>query len=547
MALGKASSAELVATLEHPNGWHRDTATRLLYERQDKSVIPALRDLVRASRFAVAKLHAMAALQGVGALDTDTLMVALSAPEPVVRERGIFLVDQLRDSLTWSAVLAEKLGSLSRDQDERVKFQLAFSVQRILAKSGLPPAVRQPLAAAYADLALSDSEDAWMAAALVSGPAPVISQVLFPALARDPALAQRASTLMTKLIELRAATVAPSDYAALLDFVSQPGTRAVWLKALGEGLKRAGTSLDKVDTGKKLGVVFDRAAQAATDERASPASKLSSIELLTVAPFARAREPLTRALSVRSDERLQLAAISALASFTETPVADILLQAWSAYTPKVREAALSALIARNDRINSLLQALQSGAVAPTDLSASQVQTLLQQKSPESVQKARTLLASVIPPSRQEVAAKYQGAITQQGDALKGKAIYQGRCAVCHRAGGEGMELGPDLETVKTRGRDGLLTAIMDPHKEVAPQYIAFDVATKDGNAYTGMVSRDDATSLSLKIMGGAEITLPRSNVKGSSSSGKSLMPEGLEGGLSVQDMADLLTFIEQLK
>jgi putative heme-binding domain-containing protein len=61
------------------------------------------------------------------------------------------------------------------------------------------------------------------------------------------------------------------------------------------------------------------------------------------------------------------------------------------------------------------------------------------------------------------------------------------------------------------------------------------------------VARDDATGLSLKIMGGAEVTLPRANIKGSSSSGKSVMPEGLEAGMSVQDMADLLTFIEALK
>ena len=39
VALGKAGTAELVATLEHPNGWHRDTASRLLYERQDKSAV----------------------------------------------------------------------------------------------------------------------------------------------------------------------------------------------------------------------------------------------------------------------------------------------------------------------------------------------------------------------------------------------------------------------------------------------------------------------------------------------------------------------------
>jgi putative heme-binding domain-containing protein len=118
--------------------------------------------------------------------------------------------------------------------------------------------------------------------------------------------------------------------------------------------------------------------------------------------------------------------------------------------------------------------------------------------------------------------------------------------ICHVAGEEGMALGPDLVTVKTKGREALLTAIIEPHKEVAPQYIAYDVTTKDGNAYTGIIARDDATSLTLKIMGGAEVSLARTNIKGSSSTGKSLMPEGLEAGLSVQAMADLLTFIETL-
>ena len=62
-----------------------------------------------------------------------------------------------------------------------------------------------------------------------------------------------------------------------------------------------------------------------------------------------------------------------------------------------------------------------------------------------------------------------------------------------------------------------------------------------------MVARDDATGLTLKIMGGGEIVLPRAQVRGSRSDGLSLMPEGLEAGLKPGDMADLLTFIETLK
>jgi putative heme-binding domain-containing protein len=224
-----------------------------------------------------------------------------------------------------------------------------------------------------------------------------------------------------------------------------------------------------------------------------------------------------------------------------------LIRSWSHYGPKAKDTALAALIAREDRASALLEAVAANKIKPADLSASQVQSLAQHKTPKIAARAKTALASVIPPSRAEVAAKFEPAVSTTGDAARGKIQYQGRCMVCHRAGSEGMVLGPDLITVKTKGRDALLTAILEPHKEIAPQYIAYDVTTKDGNAYTGIIGRDDATSLSLRIMGGAEVNLSRASIKGSTSSGKSLMPEGLEAGMTVQDMADLLTFIEELK
>ncbi|MEO6785861.1 MAG: PVC-type heme-binding CxxCH protein, partial [Chthoniobacteraceae bacterium] len=62
--LSKASTAELVKTLEHPNGWHCDTAARLLCERQDKSAVSLLEKLVSESASPVAKLHALGALEG---------------------------------------------------------------------------------------------------------------------------------------------------------------------------------------------------------------------------------------------------------------------------------------------------------------------------------------------------------------------------------------------------------------------------------------------------------------------------------------------------
>ncbi|HEY1049834.1 MAG TPA: hypothetical protein VGE39_08770, partial [Prosthecobacter sp.] len=64
---------------------------------------------------------------------------------------------------------------------------------------------------------------------------------------------------------------------------------------------------------------------------------------------------------------------------------------------------------------------------------------------------------------------------------------------------------------------------------------------------SGIIAKDDASSMTLKMMGGAQITIQRSNIQGSSSTGQSLMPEGLEQGMSVDDMANLLSFIEAVK
>ena len=64
--LSRASLEELVATLEHPNGWHRDTAARLLYERNDRAAVPALATLLTQSKSSLGRLHALYALQGFG-------------------------------------------------------------------------------------------------------------------------------------------------------------------------------------------------------------------------------------------------------------------------------------------------------------------------------------------------------------------------------------------------------------------------------------------------------------------------------------------------
>lgn len=536
VALGSAPTAELVATLAHPNGWHRDTAARLLYERQDKSAVPLLVALFRSAASPLAQHHALGALDGLGALTEEPVLLALAGPDARLREHAILSAEKLLARAAPSPALASALSALVSDADARVRFQLAFTLPESAA-----------LAPAFARLAARDHAEPWISAALLTAPPATLNATLLPAFTRDLATARAAAPFVAKLVEIGAASGAPADRPALITWLAQPGVDPTWLRALGDGLRRAGTTITAADSSGKLTAVFARAATTAGDPKASLPDRLAALRLLDVAPYAESRTALLACLGIGQPAALQTAAIKVLAQHPAPDVATALLANWPHYAPTAREAALVALLARDDRATALLAAIKSGAVKSADIPAAQVQALARHKSPAVTALARTALASVIPPSRAEVTATFQPSLTLPGDAGLGHTQYQGRCSVCHRAGDEGLGLGPDLLTVKTKGRAALLTAILEPHGEVAPQYIAYDVTTKDANTYTGIITRDDATGLTLKIMGGGEVTLPRANIRGSSSSGQSLMPEGLEVGMTVRDMSDLLTFIETLK
>src|SRR6185295_9276825 len=84
---------ELVAALESPHSWWRDAAGRLIYERQDKSLVPALERLVLHSERPETRLHALWALHGLAALQDASLLTGLSDSHPGVRENGVRLAE----------------------------------------------------------------------------------------------------------------------------------------------------------------------------------------------------------------------------------------------------------------------------------------------------------------------------------------------------------------------------------------------------------------------------------------------------------------------
>jgi putative heme-binding domain-containing protein len=283
------------------------------------------------------------------------------------------------------------------------------------------------------------------------------------------------------------------------------------------------------------------------DTKAAESARIEAVKLVSLDVPKQAVPALLVCLEKSQPEGVQSAGVAALGQFGGSEVTDAFIAHWPDFSKRARTAAFAVMLARSERATALLNAIEAKKIAPGELAASDAQALFKHKNPAVAKLADKVLAELKPPSRESVIEKFKSAITSKGDAMRGRQVFTQRCVTCHRADGLGIQVGPDLITVKTKGRDGLLTAILDPNKEVAPQFIAYNVDLKDGQSFIGLIAKDDATGLTLKMIGGAEQTIPRAQIKGSSSSGQSLMPEGIESGMDAQAMADLLTFIEELK
>jgi putative membrane-bound dehydrogenase-like protein len=539
--LAKATTSQLIETLSHANGWHRDTASRLLYERGDPGARSQLASLLQTAPHPLARLHALNLLAATKQLPETLMVTALGDADAAVRERATFLAgDFYRDHpLSRGAVTA--LMRHADSDDARLRFQAALTLARVT-----PADDATDLSAAMATLARRDHAQAWIASAILSAHPTVLSRRLLPALS-DEAFAGKDEAFLSQLILVRAISQPLEDRPAQLDLVLRLGARPAHLNALAKGLARAGSSLEKVDPSGKLTRLFAEAGDIVNDPKQLISRRVDQLALLAAAPLTLSRPVLTGCLSADRPAELQAAALTQWGATADPGFTLTIVERWKDLDASVRTKAMTQLLQRPDRVKPLLNAVAAKQLPASAFDAGQVQSLLKHKDAQVAALARTALAEVIPPSREVVTAKYAASVDLAGDATRGLAVYQRACMICHQAAGQGMEVGPDLLTVKNKGRPALLTAILEPNKEIAAQYMSFLVQTRTGESHLGVIAEDTATQLTLRMPGGVSKTILRADVTGSSSDGRSLMPEGLEGGLTIQDMADLLTFIETLK
>jgi putative membrane-bound dehydrogenase-like protein len=536
--LDQASTSELIALLEHPNGWHRDTAARLLYERQDKAAAPALVKVHESSSSPLGRLHALYVLDGLGSLQERDVIRSLTDPDPHLREHAVKLSERFFDNGIPSQNLWSKLRSLTNDPAINVRYQAALSLGEVKLPDRLD---------ALEQLARRDRASRWVQAAVLSslseGADEMFARLVTAQDFRESDSGEAFLRQLAGIVGAKNEQQGVSRVLSWIDQMRQPEISFPLLEALGEGLLRANSSLRKAD---HIGLVQRRlvqAAQVARDPQAPEVARLEAVRLVGMMSYDESSATLISLLDPAQPQAVQLAAVSTLGRYAEPQVAAEMIQRWVAFKPQLKSAGLSVLLSRPDRAIALLKAIEAGGIQTTELTTSQTKFLRNHRNPAVRDLAVKVLGEAASSSREKVVESFQDALRLRGDAASGKTIYLQRCSSCHRLGGDGYALGPDLVTVKSAGKEKTLANILDPNREVAPNYIAFEIETKDGESAIGIIASETTSTITVGQAYGKQEVIPRVNMKSMRSLGQSLMPEGLEQGLTSQDLANLLEYI----
>jgi putative heme-binding domain-containing protein len=557
--LGQASTGELIETLSHRNGWHRRTAHRLLIEQQDQAAVPLLAKLAEESDFPQARLHALWALEGLGALEAPLVKKALADEHPRIRENAIKMAEAFLPELSRS------LMDLMDDSDPRVRFQFILTL-------GLVPGRHRALAQLTNELA----EDRWFRDALLCSVGNTGMRVLDRLLSRYRGFFAEPSEGKQEFIShLVSGIAARRDSREISLFLitldGSPQLRpAAWkqaaLEGLAEGLhleakkrvsipsaRRVMMSLIN-DPSEEVSLAAREAAQyfalpafirqslrEAADGELAIEKRVLAVQALRGARYAQADPVLKDVLTTPTPQPVQEAAVATLSEFDEAGVADTLLSGWGGYGPPVRERVAQAMMRKGERAEALLNAVEDGRIPASTIDAVSKIRLTQYPDDAVRERAGKLLAAEVS-DRATVIEQHQDVLELAGNVDRGREVFKESCSKCHMRQGERARIGPDLSGVNNKTRDELLESILDPSGDIQPNYANYILVDKTGRIYDGLLAGETAEAV--KLRGEYEdITVLRKNIAEMRTSTVSLMPDGLEEDMSRQNLADVIEYL----
>ncbi|MGY8688102.1 MAG: PVC-type heme-binding CxxCH protein, partial [Verrucomicrobiales bacterium] len=500
--LTKLEDDALVVMLDNDSGTMRDLAQQALLWRD----APKVEDVISSPNWKM-RLHALATLDGVERVSVPTVSKALEDSHPAVRRLAMRLAGQLGGD--WD---------FPQENDPTVLLQKAITLGAL-----------KDHGEDIASLALSSS-DTYIRATCVSS---MLSDI-------DGFMAVLTHALLTE------------DHAPFLRWVmnslkgaNETGALNAMAIKLSQSAEPESWQLDMISLALpneelmiSIAPLIETSRQWVDNPDADTNLRVAALEMLGKGQVLKASEELTKFCQPGEPAALQIASLRLLAELFPDEMPNWLLSSWPNLEPDLRLEVSLALASRPAIAKVVVNRLADDPIP--DLARS----LSQHQNTDVSAAADKLIDQPLATDQQSLITEV---LSKKGLPASGKAHFQQVCSVCHVLEGQGNDVGPDLASLADPSKEFLLNAILNPNQAVEDKYLAYIAETTNGQATVGLLESETGGALHLRLANGdAQDVLRRDLVK-LTSTGRSLMPEGLTGSLASQDVADLIAYVQSAK
>jgi putative heme-binding domain-containing protein len=200
-----------------------------------------------------------------------------------------------------------------------------------------------------------------------------------------------------------------------------------------------------------------------------------------------------------------------------------------------------------DGAMALLHAVEQGDLSPQVLRVTAVREKLLASRTEGMAKKIDLLTLGLPPLENELAKLLEGRRLNyrrvSGSSVHGREVFAKNCAQCHQIGGQGAVIGPQLDGIGERGMERLIEDVLDPNRNVDPNFKTTVYILKDGRVLSGLFRRQEGKKITIADSNGKELSFEESAVEQKQASPNSLMPSNVGTSMLETDFYDLLAYL----
>ena len=552
--LKERATEDLVDLLRHKNGTLRDMVHQVLYWRNDARAIKPLEGLFKSEGSYLAQIHALYLLQHLNALTDTRLVNAITEGAPDVSRHAMRLADSRLESspvLQQALLKAVRTEANSRAERQHV-LQLANSLGNIS---------NSPSGISLARLAIAHGSDQHIRTSVLSSLnsanlQPFVDEALRLLIDNEGHQVQSLlanQNFIDQLLSTAVGLGSPKVCVRMIDFGTTQENAQFFavFNGVTRALRRHGKSPEEFFSGEDASVFFRFQRQLkilAVDKKARLNERLASIEAFDSGQPLSVEDKTSLLTLCAADQpiAIQQRALQILANTAETGILSELIARWESFTPTLQNLLTDAIFKREAAIKILLEAVASGTVHPNQINVRRRNDLFTHRNAEISKLANKLFVQA-DSDRAKVVARYAKVDHRAGDSETGRGIFQKKCSACHKLGGMGRDVGPNLLALSDKSIPTLLTAILDPNKAVEDKYLEYIVVTQDGQQIAGVIAQENENAITLATPDGKNTSVLRSQVEALKATGRSFMPVGLEQEVSIEQMKHLLAFVREFR